>query len=258
MPETRNSKAAWARSNGTSTSAATARPANTASGDISARYDDLSRLSQLAGRPVRGSAQATVSGSYVVLSRGFDLNARVTGNDISVNHPQLDSLLAGESRITLQARRDETGINLTEFLLNAQRLTASAEGTINSNSSDLKAYISMPSLSDADAALGGSLEAQAFLNGPSGARRLTISGEAQDLKTGVTELDGALQGATNLAVIAAEQEAGYVIEQFQLSNPQLKAQGQGNLVPGQMDAEATVEVRNRLVQAYQDVMNMPV
>lgn len=213
-----------------------------ASGDIAARYDELSRLSQLAGRPVTGSAQANLSGSYVVLTRGFDVNARVTGNDISVDQDQLDRLLSGTSRITLQARRDEKGITLSELLVNAQRLTASAEGYLNSDSSDLKAFISMPSLSDADAELGGSLEAQAFLTGASGARRLTISGEAQDLKTGVQELDGALQGKTNLTVIAGEQDAGYVIEQFQLGNPQLRAEGQGNLVPGQMDAKADIDI----------------
>lgn len=214
----------------------------TAKGDLAASYDDLSRLSQVAGRPLTGVAQATVSGSYAVLTRGFDVNAQVLGTDISVDQAQLDRLLTGESRISLKAKRDETGITLSELLVNAQRLTASAEGYLNSDSSDLKAYISMPSLSDADAELGGSLEAQAFMNGPAGARRLTVSGEAQDLKTGIAELDGALRGTTNLTVIAAEQEGGYVIDELQLSNPQIKAQGEGNLVPGQMDAKATVEV----------------
>ncbi|AUH33201.1 translocation/assembly module TamB domain-containing protein [Paracoccus tegillarcae] len=214
----------------------------TVSGDVSASYDDLTRLSQLAGRPLTGSAQAVVSGDYVVLSRGFDVNVRVTGTDISADQAQLDRLLAGESRISLQARRDETGITLSEFLVNAQRLTVSAEGVINSDSSDVKAFISMPSLSDADAELGGSLEAEAFLNGPTGQRRLTISGEAQDLKTGIAELDGALQGTTNLAVLAGEQDGGYVVEQFQITNLQIKATGEGNLVPGQMDAQASVEV----------------
>ncbi|TRW98808.1 DUF490 domain-containing protein [Paracoccus sp. M683] len=214
----------------------------TASGDVAARYDDLSRLSLLAGRNMAGRAQVAVSGSYVVLSRAFDANLRVTGNDISVDQDQLDRLLSGESRISVKASRDETGITLSELLVNAQRLTASAEGFVNSNSSDLKAYISMPSLSEADAELGGSLEAQAFLSGPSGARRLTVSGEAQDLKTGVAELDGALQGKTNLTVIAGEQDGGYVIEQFQIANPQINASGEGNLVPGQMDAKAQVEV----------------
>ncbi|AUH65124.1 translocation/assembly module TamB domain-containing protein [Paracoccus zhejiangensis] len=213
-----------------------------ASGNVTASYDDLSRLSQLAGRPVTGKAEAVIAGNYVVLTKGFDVNAQITGTDISVDQDQLDQLLQGESNITLIARRDQTGIQLNELTVNAQRLTAEAEGYLNSGSSDLKAKISMPSLSDADAELGGSLMADAFLSGASGSRRLTISGEAMDLKTGIEELDGALGGQTNLTVIAGEQDGGYVIEQFQFSNPQIKAEGQGNLVPGQMDAKADLDV----------------
>lgn len=213
-----------------------------ASGNVTASYDDLSRLSGLAGRPLKGRAEAVVAGNYVVLTKGFDVNAQVTGTDIAVGQEQLDRLLSAESKITLIARRDQQGITLNELTVNAQRLTADAEGYLNSGSSDLRAHISMPSLSDADAELGGSLQAEAVLSGAAGSRRLTISGEALDLKTGVAELDGALDGQTNLAVIAGEQDDGYVIEQFQLSNPQIKAEGQGNLVPGQMDASADFDL----------------
>ncbi|MCQ0969191.1 translocation/assembly module TamB domain-containing protein (plasmid) [Paracoccus sp. TK19116] len=214
----------------------------TVSADLDARYEDLSRLSTLAGRPVTGRADASVEGYYTVLSKAFDIDANVTGSDITVNQDQIDRLLGGASEIVVVARRDEAGIELTELSVNAQRLTANAEGTITSGSSDVRATISMPALSDMDAELGGSVEAEAFLNGPAGQRRLTVSGEAMDLRTGITELDAALQGRTSLAVIAGETEGGYEVEQFQFGNPQIRAEGQGVFAPGRLDADLDLSV----------------
>ncbi|WP_245999244.1 hypothetical protein [Paracoccus methylarcula] len=92
--------------------------------DMEARYQDLGRLSTLAGRPMSGRADASISGYYTILTKAFDIDARVEGNDISVDQEQLDNLLAGQSRIVLGARRDETGIDLRNFSVNAHGLTA--------------------------------------------------------------------------------------------------------------------------------------
>ncbi|MCF3974378.1 translocation/assembly module TamB domain-containing protein [Paracoccus salsus] len=213
------------------------------SADLAARYEDLARLSTLAGRDVTGRADAAVTGYYRVLTRSFDIDAQISGKDIAVDQPQLDRLLSGDSRISLQARRDEAGIELDRFSIDAQGLTAEAQGFLNSLSSDVTARISMPSLAAADPGYSGSLEAEASLNGASGQRRLTVSGEAEDLKLGIAALDGALSGRTNLALLAGETENdGYQIESFQLSNPQLNAEGEGSFASGDLDAVADFEV----------------
>ena len=214
----------------------------TLSGDLTARYDALDRLSGLAGRPLTGQAQAQVAGLYQVLTRAFDVNAEITGTDITADQEQVDRLLSGQSNIVVSVRRDENGIEINDLSVNAQALTATAQGLIATGSSDVQARIELGDLSDADPAFGGALLAEAFLNGPAGARRLTISGEAQELRTGIPELDGALAGRTNLTVIAGESGDGsYRLEQLRLANPQVTLDGQGDFAPGHLDAQVNLE-----------------
>lgn len=210
--------------------------------DMDARYQNLERLSTLAGRPLSGRADASISGYYTILTKAFDIDARVEGTDISVDQEQLDSLLAGQSRILLGARRDETGIDLRNFSVNAQRLTAKAQGYLNSDSSDVTAQISMPSLADIGDGYAGSLEAEAKLSGAEGQRQLSLSGDAEDLKIGIDALDRALQGKTNLTLLAGEVENGYVIKNFQLANPQLKAEAEGDFIQEALDATANFSI----------------
>lgn len=219
----------------------------TVSGEVGAAYEDLSRLSTLAGRPLSGRADATVRGLYTVLSRGFDGEATIEGTDISVGQEQLDRLLAGGSTIHASARRDETGIELREFTVNAQRLTAEAQGVINSDMADLRANLRLSSLTDADPQMAGSLSAEAVVSGAQGARRIALNGEAVDLEVGIPELDGALQGNTNLTVIAQQVEGGFQVEQLRLANPQLTAEGQGNFAPGALDADLQLAVEDLAV-----------
>lgn len=213
-----------------------------ASLDLEARYQDLSRLSTLAGRDISGQADASITGNYTVLTKGFDIDATVSGTDISIDQPQLDRLLAGNSQISLDARRDTSGITLEDLSVDAQGLTASAAGYLNSNSSDLTARIAMPSLAEADPQYGGSLQVDARLTGPSGARQLSVSGDAEDLRLGIEALDGALQGNTTLALIAGQTDGSYQVESFQLSNPQIRAEGQGVFAADQLDGTAQLSI----------------
>ena len=208
----------------------------TVSGDLDARYDDLRRLSTLAGRPMQGRAEGHVSGLYTVLSRAFDAEANLTGTDLRLGQEQLDRLLAGNATITASARRDETGIDLRELTVNGERLTADAKGTISSAASDLTATVRLANLAQVDPRFGGTLDAQASLTGPAGGRLARVDGKAVDLTTGIAALDGALKGQTDLALNAQEQGGGFILNQLRLANPQLTLTGQGNLTPGQMDA----------------------
>lgn len=210
--------------------------------DTDARYSDLSRLSGLAGRPLTGAANASLQGYYTLLNDGFDIDAQVVGTDITVDQPQLDGLLSGQSTVRLEARRDETGLEIEEFRINANQLTAEARGLISSLSSNLTAQISMPALSEIDPAYAGSLEAEAVLSGVQGQRRLTLSGEAEDLSLGIEALDNALAGTTTLTAIAQEIDSSYQLETFQLSNPQLSAEAEGSFAQGALDAVADFEI----------------
>ena len=67
-------------------------------------------------------------------------------------------------------------------------------------------------------------------------------------------LQGALQG-----VNGAQKDSGALAQAFELGDPRADlARVMVAAQQSQIAFRATVEVRNRLVQAYQDVMNMPI
>jgi len=207
----------------------------TVSGRLTGGYQDLSRLSELAGQPLKGRADLQVEGLLTLLGRSFDAEIALTGTDVAIGQPQLDRLLAGNSSVTASVRRDAEGIEVREAKVEAARLSARASGTITTEGSDLTATLRLASLADVDPALAGALQAEARLTGPADARKLTLNGGATDLLTGVAQLDAALQGRTELAAEASQSEGGWRVDNFRLSNPQLSAEGQGSLAPGAID-----------------------
>ena len=219
----------------------------TVSGALSANYGDLARLSGIAGRPMTGRAEAEIAGLYTLLSGAFDAELAVLGHDITLDQKQLDGLLRGQSEIFMSARRDETGLEIREVSIDGQGLNAQAEGRLTSLGSNLEARISAPDLSQMEPSMSGGANLTAFLSGPAGARRLTISGDADELRTGIAEIDGAFAGKTGLSAIAQEHGGEYVLETFRLTNPQLNAEGRGSFEPGKIDADLSLSVADLAV-----------
>ncbi|MDO5621003.1 MAG: translocation/assembly module TamB domain-containing protein [Paracoccus sp. (in: a-proteobacteria)] len=209
----------------------------TVTADLDAHYTDLARLSELAGRKMSGRADANLRGFSTLLSGAFDGTLTVTGTDISVDQKYLDRLLRGQSNIIIDAGRHEDGTELRELSIRAQRLNGRAYGTLRQDSSNLQAVFSVPSLSDLDPDMSGNLRAEAALTGPSGLRRVTLSAEANDLRTGQPDLDGALNGRTMLTGIVQETEGVYKLETLRLANDQLVLNGTGDFTEGAMDAQ---------------------
>ncbi|MRX49819.1 DUF490 domain-containing protein [Paracoccus sp. S-4012] len=208
----------------------------TVSGRLDARYDELERLSGLAGRPLQGRVDGEIAGFYTLLTGGFDAEASFAATDIRIGQEQLDRLLRGNTTIVASARRDEQGIELRELTVDGERLTVDAAGTVSSGASNLRATLTLASLAEIDPALGGSLAAEATLTGAEGQRRLAVNGQAVDLETGIAQLDGALRGTTDLVIAATEAGGQYTLQRLELTNPQLTLEGEGDLTPGQMDA----------------------
>ncbi|MDM7255483.1 MAG: translocation/assembly module TamB domain-containing protein, partial [Paracoccus sp. (in: a-proteobacteria)] len=219
----------------------------TVSGALEASYDDLTRLSGVAGRPMTGRAEARIGGLYTVLSGAFDTELEVLGHDITLDQKQVDGLLRGQSQIFVSARRDEAGLEVRDISVVAQGLDVQANGMLTSLGSNLEARISAPDLSRMDPSMSGGANLTAFVSGPAGARRLTISGDADELRTGIAEIDGAFAGKTGLSAIAQEHDGKYVLETFRLSNPQLNAEGQGSFQTGKIDADLRFSVADLAV-----------
>lgn len=214
----------------------------TLSGDVTAQHRDLSRFSKLAGRDLGGSADAAIKGSYVLLSKAFDIDTQVQGTDIHIGQEQADRMLAGKSTIDLSAKRDTTGIQLRKLTVNAQNLVAEAQGYLNSTASDVTAQITMPDLAVADPRYGGSLQTKAHLTGAEGLRKLALDGQASNLKLGRPEIDGAFKGDTQLLVDLQESAGTYELQNFSLQNPQLDATGAGSFSMDKLDGKLSVSM----------------
>lgn len=204
---------------------------------IDARHSNLSILSGVAGRDLSGTATAEIRGSYELLTRAFKIDAVIDGDDIGIDQKQVDNLLRDNSRIELSARRGVNGIALDDLTVTAQRLRLNAKGRLATDATNLTAQFELPSLADLDPAYGGRLQADASITGPLGQLLLKLDGEATDLATGITEIDGALGGRTSLTVQARQQGEGLAIETLRLTNPQLDVAGQGSFAPDDMNGQ---------------------
>ena len=94
-------------------------------------------------------------------------------------------------------------------------------------------------------------------NAIEGLRGLQDGGVQGPGQAGAPSFSETLRGAIN-GVSAAQEKAGTLQRAFELGEPGADlARVMVASQQSQVAFRATVEVRNRLVQAYQDVMNMP-
>lgn len=84
--------------------------------DIDAKLDDLSRWSDLADRPLRGSATARVTGTAKPNADAFDARIDATSEDLQTGIPLADALLVGRGRLTARAARSTSGALMLEGL----------------------------------------------------------------------------------------------------------------------------------------------
>ena len=199
----------------------------TIAGKVDLRHSALSNLSALAGRTLGGTLTATVEGEYAVLTGAFDTDAAINGTDLRLDQPQLDGLLAGPSRISVSAKRDETGVTLRALEVSAQSLTGQAQGVIRTGASDLTASARLGNLGVLGQGWRGALSADANLTEQGGARIISLEGVGDNLGIGQAEVDRVLAGETRLSLQAEERDGRIRLQSSSLSNPQFSATAQG-------------------------------
>lgn len=125
------------------------------SGSVHLRIPRLDRFSDLSGRKLSGVATVLVSGTADLLSGAFDLilNAHTDGLETGV--AKLDNLTASESRLSIQARRDTTGIELTALDLSNEELTTRATGRLGPQAAHLQLSADLRDLAAIDNRLNG-------------------------------------------------------------------------------------------------------
>lgn len=208
----------------------------TVSGAAVARMGDLSRLSMLAGRPLGGMAEVTVTGEASPLTGAFDVVAGVVGTDVTVAQAQADALLGGRATIDLSAARTAEGTVLRDLSVAAGTLAARASGTITSGRSEIGATVDFRDLSVLGGGLRGAVGGTLTLDGTAEAARVTLDGQARNLGVGQAEADRLLRGETTLAVDLSVADGAMRVNGVQLANPQLSLTAEGE--PAALDVAA--------------------
>ncbi|WP_372989643.1 translocation/assembly module TamB domain-containing protein [Sulfitobacter sp.] len=147
---------------------------------------DISRFSALAGRELDGAANVDLSGQVVPLDGTFDLRIAGLTRDLKVGIEQADTLLAGETNLSLGAVRDETGTFIRDLSLENAALTATGGVELRSDNSQARI----------DARLNDIGQVVPQYSGP-----ITIKATADQDSRGWT-IDAAADGPYNAAITA--------------------------------------------------------
>ena len=209
-------------------------------GIINAEYNDLSRLSGLAGRPVGGKGAFRISGQVVPLGGEFDAVGEISGTNITLGIAEVDNLLNGESTLEFAAGRSKKGMFLRSLNVTAQQLAATASGKLASDGSDLTGKLQFSDLSALGPKYGGSLNADATFSGTIETGKITLDGFANNLKIGQKQADSLIAGESRLSVAIGVHRQRLELEKAEIYNPQINANAEGFIDPAGSDITANI------------------
>ncbi|MCI2400238.1 translocation/assembly module TamB domain-containing protein [Aliiroseovarius subalbicans] len=113
-------------------------------GDARLTTTDLSQFSGLTGQTLTGEATLEAEGNVLPLSGGFTLVMTGEGHDIAIGQAQVDAVLAGPSRLSATARRDEAGTNINRFSIATDHATVAASATLAAENSSVSLTADIP------------------------------------------------------------------------------------------------------------------
>lgn len=252
------------------------------SGKAQINAPNLARFAALSGLALSGAAEIAAEGTGGILSGAFDVQGKAAAQDLQTGIAQIDGLLDGPVRLSLDAARDENGTRLRAFDLRGAALSAQASGRIATGAAkfDLTARLSdlgrlLPAL-PGPLTLSGTLtqapaqglRAALRLNGPEGARAaLTAQTEGDDL---IVDFDAAL---ARLEVLVPALKGGFQASGTARRSADGQWQGQietmgsagltGRFDGGFAEADQTVDLRfdaaldrlERLVPGFSGALN---
>ncbi|HSF90913.1 MAG TPA: translocation and assembly module protein TamB, partial [Paracoccaceae bacterium] len=213
-------------------------------GTIDAQYNDFSRLSAWADRSLGGRGAFHVSGLVSPLGGEFDVVGDIKGTNIAVGIVEADNLLKGDSAIKFAAGRSKNGTFLRSLNVTARQLLATASGKLASDGSELKAKLNFADLAVLGDAYGGSLNADATFSGTVTNGRITLDGNADNLKVSQQQADALIAGQSRLSLAIGIRDNRFEIEKAEISNPQVTADATGYYDPTGSDIAANLSLPN--------------
>lgn len=154
-------------------------------GRANASIADLAFLEPVLNRPLRGKAQASLSGELAPVSGAFDIQLSATGSNVETGEKVVDSLTGEKVALTLSAARDAGGITLDQFRFRSDALRADASGSLKTGEGALKFDLGLDDIN----------RITPDFKGP-----VTLTGTAQRIEQGwLADIDGTAPGKTTLA-----------------------------------------------------------
>lgn len=209
-------------------------------GVVDAEYNNLTRLSALAGRALGGKGSFRISGQVSPLGGEFDAVGSVKSTNITLGIVELDNLLKGDSLIEFAAARSQKGTFLRNLNITAQQLVATAKGKLASDGSDVNGTVNFADLSSLGEKYGGSLQANATFTGTPENGRITLDGIANALQIGQKQADALIAGQSRLSVAVGVQGQRLTLEKAKIANPQINADATGYIDPAGSDVTANL------------------
>jgi translocation and assembly module TamB len=214
-------------------------------GDGRAEFQNIARLSLLAGRDLGGSVRLDWDGTWGPERDDFALDADLLGQDLRAGIPMLDRLLAGEARVGLDLRSDDGAITLTSLTAQAQSLRADLRGGFVDGIVTARGDLNFTDLSVLGDGLGGSVQTRLALDGPVGREAVILTATARDLNPGgPPELARLLRGTTEISVQGTRDDLAFDLTEARIDNAALTVAAGGRVALGASDLRADVTLRN--------------
>lgn len=136
-------------------------------GKVQARLPDLSRLSGLADRKLKGAATLAAAVDAEPHRKSYAVKLDGSAEALGLDQDALDRLLAGKLTLGGEVRAPGSGgLVVNGLRIAGTHVTAAADGALGAQGSDLRANIAIPDLRRADPRLSGQGAFDATLSGP--------------------------------------------------------------------------------------------
>ncbi|WP_407492081.1 translocation/assembly module TamB domain-containing protein [Pseudooceanicola sp. MF1-13] len=209
-----------------------------ATADGRAGFEDLSRLSQLAGTDLSGRADLGVSLSADVLGGSFAVTAQGSTTDLALGIEQLDPVIGGDAELELAVNRSPDGIGIETFSLRNDQITLGVSGLLGDSSGRIEYDAALVNSGAFTGAEGGPLSISGAVQRLPEGFEVSAYGGGTDLATGIEQVDALLRGETDLAVRLTLTDQ-IMLEEARIATPALSVEAEGELTAGARDVTVT-------------------
>lgn len=216
-------------------------------GEISAEEIDLRGEIDFADLSVLGAGFGGALDAQLALSGARNeerLILEAVARDLTVGQEDANRLLRGETRLTLDAKRDGPAFDLARLTLSNPALEATAEGRYDVGASRLDLRATLPTLGAVRPGLGGRIEAQANIREDGSTRHVTLDATANNLRLGADVANALVAGTHRMNVSLTQSPDEVLLERLTLSGPQINANVAGRIVDTRPELQIDARLNN--------------